>query len=1400
MDILAKGPQLQWINDGKQHERFNEWNDCVTTYCTAMELEKKDKDLISLCLNHWSGKRGKELILKSEKATWRERLGVIEKECQPRGSTLVAAAEYKILAQGEDEIPEFISRCQAIVNGMGIKDTNAQDILTRNAIMLGLKNPITFKRCLEEENQDSLSSERVISIALNTYRADAQQTIMQTVSSVTSATAAVQGQDVHKMRINFKKQKQSGGKVCYRCGGSTIHRSKDECPAGKAKCDGCGVIGHFRRMCRKEKQAEAKVKEIQTQETSTAVQQPATQHAVYLQSMPQAEYSQSVASDVEFKHIDAVDAKIHNLTSQKIKKGQQSKLNHIKALWFSTCQNEVMHEIQCEVDSGAGCNVMPLYIYKHIFKNREMDPPGMNIFGYGGNPIKTLGSCLIKVHTAKKKRLIQCQITDTKGYLILGRDTAEDIGYVQFPKIPAPNLQEPPIVHTEVKSLQKDAKPISSGNKRSADHIEIPAYSIDQNSVLINGNKHTLPLTEEYIHKAFADVFEGIGTLPGGAYHITLKKDAVPVQHAPRTVPEKKKEAYIAELKRLCELQIIVPVNTHTEWINSIVPAVKSNGDIRLCLDPKDLNANMERNPYYSRTVEEVQAELGTASARMFTLLDAKSGFWMVHLDEESSYLTTFNTPWGKFRWLRLPFGLKVSSDVFQERLDAIISKIKSISNIADDCLVYGKDSQSHDVALLQLLESARLNGIKFNKDKMQFKTEECNFFGEKLTPQGMEVDPKKVQAISEMKPPMNKTELQSFLGMVNYLKRYSCKLTEITGPLRNLVKADSIWSWESSQQEAFEAVKAEVTKTPVLAYFDRDKEHSIQADASMKGLGAVLLQNGRPVIYISRSLTPTEQNYSNIERELLGVVFAVERLHRFIFGGQVTVQTDHKPLEMIFKKNVVDVPPRLQRFMLRLHRYDIKLEYLKGKDNVIADALSRVSPQDISKAMSTSEVEELDMIPVNQITSTIPAQAACLDRVRNECTNDEALNQLKHYIIHGWPLHRNQCAEGTQPYWTYREELSIENGLIFKSHRLVVPESERPKFLATLHTAHMGEEKMLLLARQHVFWPGITEDVKNTVRNCNICQATRPSQQKETLLSHEVPSAPWEKIAIDIFELNNTHYLLCADYFSKFPIVRYIKSLHSKEVIDKLKTIFSEHGNPKIVYTDQGTQFTSAEFQKFASQYNFEIQHSSPRYPQANGFAEAMVKVVKGILARAKEAGEDLHLALQAYRATPVNRHLPSPAEMLYSRKLRSLLPSKQCLTSEQQEIRETQFQQKDKQNALYNQHARVYEELDKHQQVRVQIDPNRKLWQQATVVETPHCASEPRSYVVRTPDGAEYQRNRRFVKPSVPAQNNQQMITRSMAQDPTPQDVPKSKVSEQTNVRPRRESKPPARLMYEK
>ena len=808
--------------------------------------------------------------------------------------------------------------------------------------------------------------------------------------------------------------------------------------------------------------------------------------------------------------------------------------------------------IVCKIDTGAETNVISKTEFDKIIaspSDKALGPPQI-LTAYGGQKIECMGTCQLFIHHKDGIKDVTFTVTNVQGTAMLGCKTSEELGFVTI------------------------------------------NCSIE----------NTPPLTKETLLSSYPDRFEGLGAFKDmKPYHIMLDPAAEPVIHPPRSVPVHLKDLYRKELDDMLNLGVITPVDRPTDWVNSIVLSEKKNdkGEVtklRVCLDPRDLNKWAKREHYRSKTVDEVVTELN--DAKFFTIVDTKKGYWHVPLDEESSYLTTFSTPFGRYRFKRLPFGLVVSQDVFQKQLDTAFEGLDGVTGIADDTFVYGSSEVEHDRNLTKLMERAQQKGVVFNEDKVQFKCKKVSFFGHTWTPQGIKPDNKKVSAIIDMKPPEDTKSLQSFLGLVNYLTRYSGRLATLSAPLRDLTKKDTAYSWGPEHDRAFTEVKKEVSSLGVLRYFDPHAETVIETDASLKGLGAVLLQDGKPVCYASKALTETEQRYSNIEREALGVIWGLERFHYFIYGKSCTIHTDHKPLEMIFKKKLSNCPARLQRFVLRALKYNVTVKYVKGAEVSIADALSRVSPQ---PAPPEGEFPQLD---IHQITKNLPASPIKLQQIRNETANDPTLSKLREVIHEGWPATREKCHKALHNYWNFREELTIEDGLILKQERIVMPSTLRRGALNTIHHGHLGQEKCLLRARSAVFWPGITKDVTNLVQNCATCQAHQRKQQKQQILQPEPPCYPWQILSSDLFEFKGNQYLLISDKYSKFPIIRKLTSTTSRAIINHLKSIFAEHGIPERLTTDNGPQYASQEFHDFMQTNGVEHVTSSPmtdsrEYPQ---------------------------------------------------------------------------------------------------------------------------------------------------------------------------------------------------------
>ena len=301
-------------------------------------------------------------------------------------------------------------------------------------------------------------------------------------------------------------------------------------------------------------------------------------------------------------------------------------------------------------------------------------------------------------------------------------------------------------------------------------------------------------------------------------------------------------------------------------------------------------------------TLEDIAPKL--AQAKILSVVDAKDGFLQVVVDEPSSLLTTFWTPFGRYKWNRLPFGISFAPKEFERRLKEVLEGLDNVAVVADDLLIFGwgnshQDAEAdHDKVMAALLERARQKNLKLNKNKLKFKEKQVTYMGHILTDQGIKPDPQKITAIQDMQRPEDPAAVLRLLGMLNFLGQYLPNLSHITEPLRRLTHEDPKWEWLPEHKAALNKIKSLLSKEPCLRYYDLKEEVTIEADASQFGLGAVLYQQGQPVAWASRTLTKTERNYAQIEKEMLALVYACERIDHYLHGRKsINALTDHKPL-----------------------------------------------------------------------------------------------------------------------------------------------------------------------------------------------------------------------------------------------------------------------------------------------------------------------------------------------------------------------------------------------------------------------------------------------------------------------------------------------------------------------
>lgn len=502
----------------------------------------------------------------------------------------------------------------------------------------------------------------------------------------------------------------------------------------------------------------------------------------------------------------------------------------------------------------------------------------------------------------------------------------------------------------------------------------------------------------------YQDLFEGIGCLPG-EHKIVIDKSVPPVVNPPRKIPVAIKAKVKSELDRMEKLNIIEKQTKPTKWVNSFVAPIKPNNQVRICIDPRDLNKAIQREHYPLKTIDDITEKM--KDAKVFSKVDSTSSFWQIKLDKESTELCTFNTPYGRYSFKRLPFGINSASEVYQRIICDMVQDLEGVESIIDDIIIFGKDTEEHDKRLRALLQRCREYNLKLSKDKCIFRTNQIRYVGHLLTDKGVKIDPEKLKAVESMKKPDNVQELQTFLGFINYLAKFLPNMSDKSAPLRELLLKDTEWHWGHEQEQSFETLKYMATHAPVLAYYDDTKPMTLTVDSSSKGLGAAIVQEGKPIAYASCALTRTQQNYSQIEKETLAIVFGCKKFHQYIFGQKITVESDHKPLSSIYRKSMHEMPARLQRFFLQLQKYDIEIIYKPGKEMFLADTLSRAflneTNEDLVEELTVNEVHLLSYLAVN------PKK---YEEIKKATEVDTELTILKNTVLKGWPENRSSSPD----------------------------------------------------------------------------------------------------------------------------------------------------------------------------------------------------------------------------------------------------------------------------------------------------------------------------------------------------------------------------------------------------
>ncbi|CAS00993.1 Protein CBG28002 [Caenorhabditis briggsae] len=593
------------------------------------------------------------------------------------------------------------------------------------------------------------------------------------------------------------------------------------------------------------------------------------------------------------------------------------------------------------------------------------------------------------------------------------------------------------------------------------------------------------------LNKQFSDVFKPeLGRCTKTKASLVLKQNAQPVFRKARLVPFAAVSTVSEEIERLQKAGVISPVD-HSDWTAPIVLVKKKNGSLRMCADfSTGLNDAIQLHQHPPPTADDIFATLN--GGKYFSQIDLAEAYFQIDLDEQAKSILCINTHKGLLRYNRLAFGVKSAPGSLQQVMGSMITGLDGTAAYLDDIIISGSTIEEHNKRLMALMKRINDYGFRIRLGKCTFLMERITFLGFVIDSDGRRPDPEKIAAIDQMPPPTNDSQVRSFLGFIQFYESFVSELFKLRPPLDALTKKDVKFQWTPQCQFSFDRVKQILRSDLLLTHYDPNLPIIVSADASQYGIGAVISHrfpdgSEYAIYHISKALTAPQRNYSQIEKEAFGLITAVTKFHKFIYGRHFTLKTDHKPLLSIFgDKNGIPLynANRLQRWAIILLNYDFSIEYVNTHDFGQADALSRLISEQIQQTECEDRViAQVESEVLTNLVTTCDQLLVTAKMIRASSKKDPLLNQVYQYTISGsWPKTSDKTSQ-LSLFHNRRDQLSIVSECLMFNGRIVIPHALRSRVLKMIHRAHPGIVRMKQLARSLVYWPAIDKDIEKMIR-----------------------------------------------------------------------------------------------------------------------------------------------------------------------------------------------------------------------------------------------------------------------------------------------------------------------------
>ena len=885
-------------------------------------------------------------------------------------------------------------------------------------------------------------------------------------------------------------------------------------------------------------------------------------------------------------------------------------------------------------DSGCGATLINKKFVRHWKKSRDQSTKWSTTAG----SFKTTRKCKIEftLPAFHANRNITCEAyvdesahEDSHYDIIIGRDLLHslginllfDTGEISWDGAKI-HMQPPSMLKsTWINEMEKEVLFAHDPSTTDAERIQhiieskyAPADLIEIAEQCKHLNQGEQKLLLRLLQK-FEDLFDGtLGTWNTEPIQLELKNpNQVPYHAKPYPVPYSQEKKLKEEIARLCKYGVLRKTN-NSEWACPMFTISKPDGSLRSLADLREVNKVIKRRPYPLPKITDMLQKL--EGFMYATSLDLNMGYYHMRLTPFSSKLCTIVLPWGKYEYCRLPMGLSVSPDIFQEKMSELMAGLEFARAYLDDLLIISNEQgfEKHLQKLEIVLTRLQAAGLKINASKSFFGRTNLEYLGYNISREGIRPSQKKVEAILQIKPPTTRKQLRRFIGMVNYYRDMWPKRSHCLAPLSSLTSSKVKWKWTEEHQKSFDQMKALMAKEALLTFPDFNEEFEIHTDASKLQLGACISQRGKPVAFYSRKLQPAQTRYTTTERELLSIVETLKEFRNILLGQRIKVHTDHENLTYkTFNSE------RVMRWRLYIEEYSPDLQYIKGTHNVVADALSRL---DISEE------------PLKDTTEAFLGLMDCFVKTKTtkEIEDFQPLNYQQ--------LQKAQQQDKTLMKFYTDERTAYSNkefhgggkttSLITYKDKIVIPARLQKHVIMWYHTTlcHPGINRTEETIGQHLWWPKMRDHITNYVKACPLCQKNKRRQKKYGLLPpKEAETTPWDKLCVDLIgpykiRCEGAEDLICRCVTMIDPATGWfeIQQYDDKKSITVANIVeqewFTRYPWPTQVTFDRGSEFIGQDFQDMIkNDYGVKPKPISVRNPQANAIVERVHQVIGNII-----------------------------------------------------------------------------------------------------------------------------------------------------------------------------------------